>query len=228
MIFDKVKKHRKKILIALAVTVVFPALLIVFSNSLVYNTSQSKIYSEVDKLPANNVGLVLGTSSRSKGGNENLFFKYRIEAAAELYRTGKIKHILVSGDNRVKYYNEPRDMMNALKAKGVPASAITLDYAGFRTLDSVVRCKKVFGQSSYTIISQEFHNERALFLASKSGIDAIAYNARDVSFKYSKITYLREYLARTKAVIDIYVLKTQPKFLGEKEHIQLSYNTVTF
>lgn len=228
MISDRIKKHRKLILIAAAILILLPFLMILLSNGLVHKTSHSRIFNKVDETPTNDVGLVLGTSSRSKGGNENLFFKYRIEAAAELYKAGKIKHIIVSGDNHIKYYNEPRDMMNALKAKGIPSEAITLDYAGFRTLDSVVRCKEVFGQSSYTIISQEFQNERAVFLASKNGIDAIAYNARSVSFNYSKVTYLREYLARAKAVIDVYFLKKQPKFLGEKEPIQLSQNKVAF
>ncbi len=222
MTSDSKKKRRKHLLIVAVIIVLMPFLMILFSNGLVHNTSHNKIFSKMDEIPTNDVGLVLGTSSRSKSGNENLFFKYRIEAAAKLYKAGKIKHIIVSGDNHIKYYNEPRDMMNALKAKGVPPEAITLDYAGFRTLDSVIRCKEVFGQNSYTIISQEFQNERAVFLASKSGINAIAFNAEAVSFDYSKVTYLREYLARAKAVLDIYVLKKKPKFLGEKEHIQLS------
>lgn len=222
MISDNSKKRRKKLLIASVIILALPCLMVVFSNTLVYKVSHDKIFTDVSALPANDVGLVLGTSSRSRSGNENLFFKYRIEAATELYKAGKIKHILVSGDNHYANYNEPRDMMNALKAKGVPAEAITLDYAGFRTLDSVVRCKEIFGQNSYTIISQEFQNERAIFLASQNGINAIAYNAHAVSYKHSKMVYVREYFARAKAVLDVYVLRKKPKFLGEKEHIQLS------
>ena len=102
-----------------------------------------------------------------KNGNNNLYFDYRILAAVELYKAGKIKYILISGDNRKKDYNEPEEMKKALIQKGVPAKFIYLDYAGFRTLDSVVRAKEVFGQNQLTIISQRFHNERAIYLAEK-------------------------------------------------------------
>jgi SanA protein len=91
-----------------------------------------------------------------------------------------------------------------------------LDYAGFRTLDSVVRCREVFSEDSITIISQEFHNQRALFIANKSGVNAIAFNAQEVSKNYSLKTCIREYFARVKCVLDIYILHTDPKFLGEK------------
>lgn len=221
MISVRAKLFFKRLFLTSLVLAVLMALFVLFSYSLVSKTTGDKIYSDVKKIPRKDVGLILGTSSKSKSGNVNLFFKYRIEAAVELYKSGKIKHIIVSGDNHVANYNEPRDMMNALIKKGVPEKAITLDYAGFRTLDSVVRCKEVFGQDSYVIISQEFHNRRAVFLANKNGIDAIAFNARDVDYNYSKLTYLREYLARTKAVLDVYLLNKQPKFLGKKEHIDL-------
>ena len=111
-------------------------------------------------------------------------------------------------------------MRDALIEKGVPANCITLDYAGFRTLDSVIRCYKIFGQSKYTIISQQFHNERALFIANKSeGIDAIAFNAKEVNFGFHPKTFIREYFARVKCVLDIYLLHTTPKFLGKSEII---------
>ena len=106
-------------------------------------------------------------------------------------------------------------------AKGVPESAITLDFAGFRTLDSVVRSKKVFQQNKITILSQRFHNHRAIFIADRYGIDAVAYNAADAFSGVNTKTELREYLARCKAVIDLYILKKQPKFLGEKIDIVL-------
>ncbi len=123
---------------------------------------------------------------------------------------------LVSGDNRLKSYNEPKQMQAALLERGVPESAITLDYAGFRTLDSVVRSKAVFGQQKITIISQKFHNQRALFIANRRGVTAVGYNAKDVSFRLGIKIRLREYLARCKAILDIIILNKQPKFLGEK------------
>ena len=179
----------------------------------------SRIYSKINALPENRVGLVLGTSKYLIDGGENLFFKYRLQAAADLYVMGKIDHIIVSGDNRTASYNEPREMKRELVKMGVPTDKVHFDFAGFRTFDSVVRCKEVFGQTEFTIISQKFHNERAVFIARKKGIDAIAFNARGVSLQSSYRTRLREIFARVKVVFDLYVLNTQPKFLGEKIEI---------
>lgn len=143
-----------------------------------------------------------------------------MRAAADLYKMGKVKHILVSGDNHVENYNEARDMLNTLISLGVPKSAITLDYAGFRTLDSVVRCKEVFGVTHVTIISQQFHTERALYLARTHGIEAIAYTAKDPDYnkQIGKMVLVREKFARLKAILDV-ILGTKPKFLGKKEPI---------
>lgn len=179
------------------------------------------LYADIDNLPDNQIALVLGTSKYVKGGRVNLFFKYRMDAAAELFRSGKIRHILISGDNSIKQYNETREMYRALLDRGVPKDAITLDYAGFRTLDSVIRAQKVFGQNKFTIISQKFHNQRAMFIAKANGIDAIAFNAQEVSRRTSPKTYFREYFARVKALLDVYVLNTQPKFLGEPIEIAI-------
>ncbi len=167
-------------------------------------------YNDVDNIPKNKVGLVLGASKLAPSGNINLFYKYRLDAAVALYKAGKIDYILVSGDNGRKGYDEPTDFKNDLIAKGIPAERIILDYAGFRTLDSIVRAKEIFGQNAITIISQKFHNERAIYIAQHFGIDAVAFNAKDVY----KIP-VREYLARTKASLDV-MFNVQPKFLGEK------------
>jgi len=185
------------------------------SDAWVQHTARPHLYSSMSELPANRVGLVLGTSKSTHRGRINLFFKYRMEAAAKLYHNGKVQHLLVSGDNHTKGYDEPTDMRDYLLTLGVPASDITLDYAGFRTLDSVVRAQKVFGQQRFTIISQAFHNKRALFLAHANGLDAVAYNATDVPAKYHQAGPVREVLARTKALLDVYVLGTDPRFLGE-------------
>ena len=165
----------------------------------------SRIYSNINALPENRVGLVLGTSKYLIDGGENLFFKYRLQAAADLYVMGKIDHIIVSGDNRTASYNEPREMKRELVKMGVPTDKVHFDFAGFRTFDSVVRCKEVFGQTQFTIISQKFHNERAVFIARKKGIDAIAFNARGVALQASYMTRLREIFARVKVVFDLYV-----------------------
>jgi SanA protein len=196
-------------------------LFVVFSNIIIVQSTKTDIYTTISGIPHKNVALILGTSKYTVGGYTNLFFKYRIAAAADLYHLGKIKHIIVSGDNSLKEYNEPRQMLRALITLGVPAEAITLDYAGFRTLDSVVRCKKVFGQNEIVIISQRFHVERALFIAHKYEIDAVGFTALDPPENYSFKTHLREYFAKTKAVIDLYIIDKKPKFLGKKEIIKI-------
>ncbi len=206
-------------------TIAFALLLIgfvLFSNWIIIYTAKEDVYSEVVEIPSgNSVALLLGTSRYTKWGSTNLYFKYRIAAAAELYHRGKVKHIIVSGDNGTSNYNEPKHMQQALIDKGIPESAITLDYAGFRTLDSVVRCKKVFGQGKFIIVSQRFHIERALFIANKYNIDAIGFAAQDPPEKYSFKTRIREYFAKTKAVIDLYIIHKKPKFLGKKEVINI-------
>jgi len=212
-LFDLLKAKRmvRFVYIPFILAIIF----VLISNSWVKNATTKFCYNDVKSIPENKVGLLLGTSKTARGGI-NLFFKYRIEAAASLFAEGKIKHIIVSGDNHIANYNEPEEMKNELMKLGVPDSCITLDYAGFRTLDSVVRCEKVFGQTNFTIISQPFHNERALFIAAKSGLNCVAFNAKDVPSKYSTKTTIREYFARAKCVLDIYLLHTEPKFLGEK------------
>ncbi len=198
------------------------AILISYScNKWIINSTTERIYSSLDQIPENNVALLLGTRQYLANGRENLYFRYRIDATARLYHEGKIKHIIVSGDNHVKSYNEPEDMQKALMAKGIPEEKITLDYAGFRTLDSVVRSKKVFMQEKFTIVSQEFHNQRAIFIAERYGIDAIAFNAEDVNKAFGKKVMAREYLAKVKAVLDLYILRKEPKFLGEKINIEI-------
>jgi SanA protein len=139
--------------------------------------------------------------------------------AAMLYAMGKIDHFILSGDNSTKYYNEPVEMRKALIGKGVPESVITLDYAGLRTLDSVVRSKKIFGQNKILIITQPFHSYRALFISRYYDMDAVAMVAEDPDLEHTFKVRLREYLARTKAVLDLYIFKTDPRFLGEKEEI---------
>jgi SanA protein len=204
-------------MLAIAVLLIF----CVASNVWVIRSTEDKVYSSVEDMPANDVGLLLGTSKRYRNGKENMYFRYRIEAASLLYQKGKIRHIIVSGDNRTMYYNEPMDMKKALIKAGVPDSVITLDYAGFRTLDSVVRCKKIFGQDKVTIISQNFHASRALFIGQSHGMNAIGFQAADVKGSNSYKVTFREFLARPKAVIDVYILHEQPRFLGNMEVISV-------
>ena len=188
---------------------------IFYCNYYIIQQANPYCYSSVEKIPHNKVGLLLGTSKYIRNGTINLFYQNRINATVELFKAGKIDYVLVSGDNGHSSYDEPTTFKKDLVLKGIPANKIYLDYAGFRTLDSVIRCKEIFGQNSITIISQLFHNERAVYLAKKHKINAIAFNAYSVPEKYAVKVKIREYFARSKAVIDIIIGK-KPKFLGEK------------
>ena len=186
---------------------------------LVTSASAGKLYNDPAQIPDQRVALLPGCVKILPDGQHNLFFSRRIDAAASLYKAGKVKAILVSGDNHRNGYDEPTDMKEALVAAGVPEGKVTCDYAGFRTLDSVVRAQKVFGLDHVLIVSQRFQNERALYLAQGCGLDAIAFNARDVELQWALKTYLRETFARVKAVLDIHILHTPPRFLGPPEKV---------
>lgn len=197
-----------KKLIKIGIALLFASLVFILLCNfwVVYCTKQYNYFS-IQNLPSNDVALVLGTSRKTERGKENLFFKYRMEATARLFKEGKIKYIILSGNNDSEYYNEPLDMQRALLNLGIPENVMTLDYAGFRTFDSVVRCKEVFNQDNFTVISQNFHNARALYIARSEGINAISFAAQDVPDGYSIRTLIREYLARPKAVLDVHVLR---------------------
>lgn len=189
---------------------------IVYTNYQVESESQKFIYDSVEKIPFRKVTLVLGANKYLKGGYRNLFFEYRIKAAVQLYKKGKTNYFIVSGDNSSKYYNEPKMMKEELVKRGVPSCRIYCDYAGFRTFDSVIRMKKIFGIHSFIVVSQEFHNQRAIFIGRNNGMKILGFNARDVKGKSGFKTHFREYFARTKAFIDVYLWPAKPKFLGGK------------
>ena len=189
-----------------------------WANHKIETETKNFVSYDIQKLPNEKVGLLLGTSKILKSGWKNLYFFNRIDAAEQLYKSGKIKYILISGDNSTKDYSEPEDMQAELLKRGIPADKIVLDFAGFRTLDSVVRAKEIFGQNSFIIISQKFHNERAVFLAQHYGIKAYGFNAKDVNKYFGFKTKVREYFARAKVFVD-FLLGVEPKFGGEKFEI---------
>ncbi|KAA3625594.1 MAG: vancomycin high temperature exclusion protein [Bacteroidetes bacterium] len=209
-------KKRFKSIFKLGVLALLAIIVITYaSDKVVQNAATGKLYSSVAEIPHNKVGLFLGTAKYLSSGQLNLYYKYRIEAAVKLYDAGKVEFILVSGDNSRKDYDEPTTIKNDLISRGIPAERIFLDYAGFRTLDSVVRSKAIFGQEKLTVISQPFHNERAVFIASKKRINAIGFNAQDVSLGYGFKVQMREKLARNKMVLDL-IFGKKPKYLGEQ------------
>ena len=196
--------------ICVGIILMLPWMLISFATT-------GMIYTNVDDVPARKYGLLLGTSPGAQ--NSNLFFNTRIEAAKILYEKGKIEYIIVSGDNSTSSYNEPLYMKTELERRGVATDKIVMDYAGFRTLDSVLRAKEIFSLTDdITIISQPFHLERALFLAKFHKINAIGFGAADVSLSYGLQTYIREIGARWLAMYDA-IRGTQATVLGEKVEI---------
>jgi SanA protein len=188
---------------------------IYFCNKIIVDATKDKLYSDLNKIPFNKVGLLLGASKYGKHGHNNPYYDYRIEAAINLLKNAKIKYIIISGDNSRKDYNEPESMRSDLIKGGIDSTKIYLDYAGFRTFDSIIRLKEIFGQDSVTIISQQFHNERAIYTSSRAGIIAIGFNAKEAGNVQGLETPWREKLARVKTFLDFWVGK-KPKFLGSK------------
>ncbi|MGC4042909.1 MAG: ElyC/SanA/YdcF family protein [Armatimonas sp.] len=210
---SSVVKVRRGFLWSLGGAVGLCLLSLVVSEAAVRSTAAGRCYDSVAVVPQRSVGLVLGTSKYIGRGKVNRYYSARIEAAAALWKAGKVHKLIVSGDNRRHDYNEPKIMRADLVAAGVPKEDIVCDYAGLRTLDSVARAKRIFGQDKVTIISQRFHNERAIFLAKGWGLDAIALDAESPAL--SPRLKARETLARMQAVWDR-AAHTQPRHLGEK------------
>ena len=215
-------KRLRKIAVAAAVVIGLCLVVVLGAGVLIRNAARGRTYSDVSSIPYRRVGILLGCAPQLSDGSGNLFFRYRIAAAAQLFKAQKIDYVIASGDNGRHGYDEPTHMRNALVAAGVPWERVYCDYAGFRTLDSVVRAREVFGQSNVTVISQEFHNQRAIYIARSKGIDALGFNARDVDSYNSFSTLLREQFARVKTVLDVWLLGTGPKFLGPQVEIGVS------
>lgn len=199
------------------------AVFVVFSNLWIVIRTSDRVLNitDLNQYQDYKVALVFGTSRYRVGGGDNPFFKNRITAASQLFEKGIVEHFILSGDNNTKYYNEPAEMKQALIEAGVPSDRITLDYAGFRTLDTVVRGKEVFDQKKMIFVTQEFHGYRALYIGAYYDMDVVCYPADypddDAFYK----VLIREIFARPKALLDLYVLKKTPKFLGKKEPINL-------
>jgi len=183
-------------------------------------SAKADIYNDINKVPSKKAAMVLGTSKYMIGGGKNYFYTYRIRAAAALFKSGKVKAIVVSGDHSTKYYDETGKMQKDLIEAGVPKKYITLDPLGLRTLDSVVRAEAIFDLKDYIIVSQRFHLERAFFIAKAKGQKVIGFMAKDIPGTAAAYRMkAREYLARAKAFLDVYVLHTMPKFDGKKEKV---------
>ena len=184
------------------------------TNLAVLRAGRGRIFFQVDAVPSRDVAIVLGTSPNIRGQWPNPFFESRLDAAAKLWRAHKVRHFILSGDNSRRTYDEPTAMRAALEKRGVPPEATTLDYAGFRTLDTMARARAVFGQRAVLVITDDFHLPRSLFLAEAHGLDAVGFGGEPVPFRWSKKTRARETVSRAMAWLDVYVLHTRPRFFG--------------
>ncbi len=197
-------------------TVSISVLIIVLNLTWIYISTKKSIYSNSSELIYNRVGLVPGCNKYVADGVINSYYTQRINAASRLYRAGKIDYILVSGDNAHASYDEPREMKKSLIEAGVPKEKIYSDYAGFRTLDTIVRAKEVFKLEKFTFISQNFQNQRGVFIGEYKNIDIVAYDADNIGIKRDLKTETREVFAKMKMLIDLYILAKEPKFLGDE------------
>ena len=208
-------KMIKKLILCTVLLGLALAFALLMGRFAVDRAAQDRIYTATDAIPKQTVGLVLGCSPQLADGRPNLFFRYRMDAAADLFKAGKVHYLLVSGANPSEFYNEPAFMRAALIERGVPPERIFKDYAGLRTLDSIVRAKEVFQTDRFTIISQDFHVRRALYIADRHDMDCIGFAARDVHYRHGARTMVREQLARVKMLLDLHVLGVQPRHLGD-------------
>lgn len=205
---SKKKKSLARRLIKISISLITLIPLAIFSiivacNVVVRHTTSDKLYNKEENTPKRDVCLVLGTTPNRKGKkNSNPYFFNRIDAAAKLYKEKKVKTIIVSGDSS-KYYDETKTMRDALIQRGIPNKAIKLDTKGKGTFESILQMKKHFKIEKFTIVSQEFQNERAIFIANHYGLDAIGFNARDIEIKKGYRVFFREAFARVKVFIDI-------------------------
>ena len=206
------RKYIKRCFGGITIVMMLCIALMLVCNQIVVNNAKGKVFSNIDSIKSNKVGLLLGTTPPARITKvKNYFFIYRLDAAEQLYRAGKIEKILISGDeNSLDGVNEPECMRDSLVARGVPESAIILDGKGYRTICSIINANKVYGLKSFTIISQEFHNERALYQAEHLGLDVEniqSYNAKMPKSRRAYLTSIREYFARVKLFWDLLTYK---------------------
>ena len=199
-------KWVKRIIISIFLAILAIVIIIASCNMVVIHYSKDRLYDNAKDIPYKEVGLLLGTSPRTKDGHANIYYTYRVEAAVKLYKAKKIGRILISGDGREKNYDEPKYIRRDLIKRGIPANKIILDKQGLRTFESVKRAKEVYGYSEFTVISQKFHNERAIFLAGHNDINAIGFNAKDAPNQKGKSAIqmrIRELFAKVKVFMDL-------------------------
>lgn len=198
-------KRRRQILYFSIAILAILAIIVALCNISVDRNAEGRTFSNINDVPTMQTALLLGTNPKTRDGKRpSSFYLARINATAELYKHGKFRQLIISGDRR-EGYDEPQTMRHDLIERGVPDSIIMMDGQGYRTLLSLRNSKQYFGIHDMIIISQKWHNERSIFLADKMNIKAVGYNADDVRHPRAIWTHIRELLARVKLFIDLYV-----------------------
>ncbi|MCK8068017.1 ElyC/SanA/YdcF family protein [Cobetia sp. 1CM21F] len=195
------------------------AMTVVGLNLWVVMATHDRIATSPLTCQSREVGIVFGTSHGLVGGGSNPHYQARLDTAAQLYRLRRVSNLLLSGDNRTRYYNEPMTMWRDLRARNVPQEFMTLDYAGFSTFDTLVRAHKVFGVDEAVLVTQPWHLPRALFIADALGLEAVGCPAISERQPPGLKLMLREWLARAATVGDLYLWGRKPRFLGPQESL---------
>lgn len=193
--------RRKKVFWFALVVVILISIVIFTCDSIIHNAAKGKLYADSKSIPYNKLGILLGVPKFKKNGDKSMYYDNRVAAAVKLLQDRKIKYLLISGDSSSERFNEPYSMRGDLIASGIDSSVLYVDYLCTRTYESIRRLKEIYGQDTVTIISQAPHNERALYLASKEGIQAIAFNAVELKGVQTWYTTVHEKLARVKVFI---------------------------
>ncbi|AOM01845.1 ElyC/SanA/YdcF family protein [Cobetia marina] len=209
----------KRAVMAMIGLLVVSLMIVVGLNLWVVMSTRDRIASSPLTCESREVGIVFGTSHGLVGGGRNPHYQARLDTAAQLYRLHRVSNLLLSGDNRTRYYNEPMTMWRDLRDRNVPQQFMTLDYAGFSTFDTLVRAHKVFGVDQAVLVTQPWHLPRALFIADVLGLDAVGCPAVSERRPAGLRLMLREWLARAATVGDLYLWGRKPRFLGPAERL---------
>lgn len=194
----------------------FCLVLLFVSNAWLVDVTSKRIVNPLKGCSSDyEIALVFGTSQLLRSGRPNPHYYGRINLAAQLYHQGRIRHLLLSGDNRTLYYNEPAKMQQDLVERGVPLEAMTLDSAGFSTFDSLKRSRDVYGLQQLLLITQEYHLPRALFIADHLGMETSGCAAQGPEWSAMRKVWFREVAARIKTLGDLYIWQREPRILGD-------------
>lgn len=176
------------------------------------------LYGDPEMIPPQRIALILGTARYVHGGEINLYFRYRMDAAEALYRSRRIRHFIVSGaDKHGGKGDQAEAMKTALMKRGIPSEMILVDDRGYRTWDSLWICRERFKCLDPVVVSQRFHLERAIFIARNQGMTALGFNAKKVKGRSAFRMVLRECLARVKCLLDCFILHPAPYYLRKRK-----------